>query len=400
MKALILGGSGIQGAAVAKDMVKQESVTEVVIAARRKEALEATASWIKSEKLKTDRVDVSDKNGLVKLIEAGKFDVVVSSVPWRVAIPPLEASIDAGVNLLDFGLYQNLEFDEKISTFDENAKNRGITVVPSCGVAPGLTNMLAGFGASKLDKVDKIHIFVGGIPEEPKPPLGYKTVWSLEGVWTEYSGKCRIIRDGKMDEVDAASGLEFIDFPKVGKMQAFYTDGIGTLLHSYKDTFLKGVQEIYEKTLRWPGHIEKIHTLRECFLLDTEAIKVGEVEISPRRFLTTLLNPELKLGGDERDLTVLRVDVIGKKEGSEAKYTFYMADYRDMETGVLSMARTTGYTGSIIAQMMCEGKIKEKGIVMPEKLGADEEIFGEMLREYSKRNIIIEEEHQFRRKLA
>ena len=400
MKALILGGSGIQGAAVAQDMVKKESVTEVVIAARRKEALEATASRLKNEKLKTRCVDVSDKDGLVKLINKGGFDVVVSSVPWRVAIPPLEASIEAGVNLLDFGLYQNLAFDENISKFDENAKNRGATVVPSCGVAPGLTNMLAGHGASKLDKVNKIHIFVGGIPEKPLPPLGYKTVWSLEGVWTEYSGKCRIIRDGKMDEVDAASEIEFIDFPKVGRLQAFYTDGIGTLLHSYKEPLLKGVKEVYEKTLRWPGHIEKIYTLRECLLLDIEPIKVKGVEISPRRFLTTLLNPLLKLGEEERDMTVLRVDVIGSKEGSDAEYTFYMADYRDMKTGVLSMARTTGYTGSIVAQMMYEGKIKEKGIVMPEKLGADQAIFKEILREYAKRNIAIEEEHKFRRALS
>ena len=400
MKALILGGSGIQGAAVAQDMVKKDSVTEVVIAARRKEALEATASWVKSEKLKTKCVDVSDKDGLVKLIKEGGFDVVVSSVPWRVAIPPLEASIEAGVNLLDFGLYQNLAFDENISKFDKNAKNRGVTVVPSCGVAPGLTNMLTGYGASKLDKVDKIHIFVGGIPERPQPPLGYKTVWSLEGVWTEYSGKCRIIRDGKMDEVDAASELEFIDFPRVGKLQAFYTDGIGTLLHSYKEPFLKGVQEVYEKTLRWPGHIEKIYTLRECLLLDIEPIKVKGVEISPRRFLTTLLNPVLKLGEDERDMTVLRVDVIGSKGGSDAEYTFHMADYRDMKTGVLSMARTTGYTGSIVAQMMYEGKIKEKGIVMPEKLGADQEVFKEILREYEKRNITIEEKRKLLRTLS
>jgi lysine 6-dehydrogenase len=400
MKALILGGSGIQGAAVAQDMVKKDSVTEVVIAARRKEALEATASRLKNEKLKTRCVDVSDKDGLVKLIKKGGFDVVVSSVPWRVAIPPLEASIEAGVNLLDFGLYQNLAFDENISKFDENAKNRGVTVVPSCGVAPGLTNMLAGHGASKLDKVDKIHIFVGGIPEKPLPPLGYKTVWSLEGVWTEYSGKCRIIRDGKMDEVDAASEIEFIDFPKIGRLQAFYTDGIGTLLHSYKEPLLKGVKEVYEKTLRWPGHIEKIYTLRECLLLDIEPIKVKGVEISPRRFLTTLLNPVLKLGEEERDMTVLRVDVIGSKEGSDAEYTFYMADYRDTKTGVLSMARTTGYTGSIVAQMMYEGKIKEKGIVMPEELGADQEVFKEILREYAKRNITIEEEHKFRRALS
>jgi lysine 6-dehydrogenase len=391
LKALILGGAGIQGSAVAYDMVKK-GVSEVVIASRGKDALDAAASWIKSEKLKTMRIDVSDKDRLVEVIEDGGFDFVVSAVPWRVSIPPLEASLEAGVDFLDFGLYQNLAFDEKIAEFDEKAKDAGVTVVPSCGVAPGLTNMLAGCGASRLDEAERAVIMVGGIPENPQPPLGYKTVWSLEGVWTEYIGKCRIIRDSGMTEVDAASDLEYIDFPEVGRLQAFYTDGIGTLLHSYREPYMKGVSEVYEKTLRWPGHIEKIYALRECSLLDTEPIEVKGVEVSPREFLTTLLNPMLKLGEDERDMTVLRVEVSGRKAGREAKHSFHMVDYRDMEAGVLSMARTTGYTGSIVAQMVHGGKVKEKGIVFPEKLGADEGIFKQILEEYSKRNINVIEE--------
>ncbi len=391
MKALILGGAGIQGSAVAYDMVKK-GVSEVVIASRGKEALDATASWIKSEKLKTMRIDVSDKDRLVEVIEDGGFDFVVSAVPWMVSIPPLEVSLEAGVDFLDFGLYQNLAFDEKIAEFDEKAKDAGVTVVPSCGVAPGLTNMLAGCGASRLDEAERAVIMVGGIPENPQPPLGYKTVWSLEGVWTEYIGKCRIIRDSGMTEVDAASDLEYIDFPEVGRLQAFYTDGIGTLLHSFREPYMKGVSEVYEKTLRWPGHIEKIYALRECSLLDTEPIEVKGVEVSPREFLTTLLNPMLKLGEDERDMTVLRVEVSGRKGGREAKHSFRMVDYRNMETGVLSMARTTGYTGSIVAQMVHGGKVKEKGIVFPEKLGADEGIFKQILEEYSKRNINVIEE--------
>jgi len=399
MKVLILGGSGIQGSAVAEDMMKKENVTDVVIAARNKKALELVSSWIKSEKLKIECIDVSNKESLVKLIKKGGFDVVVSSVPWRVAITPLEASIEAGVNFLDFGLYQNLAFDENISKFDESAKNAGVTVVPSCGVAPGLSNMLAGYGASKLDKVDKIHIFVGGIPERPQPPLSYKTVWSLEGVWTEYTGKCRIIKDGRITEVEAASGLETLEFPGIGKLEAAYTDGLGTLLHVYKAPILKGVEEAYEKTLRYPGHYEKIKTLRECGLLDAKPIEVDGVEVSPRKFLTALLYPKLKLGKDERDMTVLRVEVIGKKGDNEAQYTFDLIDYRDEKTGILSMARTTGYTGSIIAQLIYEGKIKEKGIVVPEKLGANKELFKEILKEYSKRDIRIKEEFRVRRSL-
>lgn len=394
MKVLILGGSGTQGSAVAEDMVKKKDVTEVVIAARRREALGHIVSWLKSVKLKTVSIDVSDKESLVKLIREGEFDVVVSAVPWRFTVTPLEASIEAGVNFLDFGLYQNLAFDENYTMFDDSTRNAGIIVVPSCGLAPGLTNMLAGHGASKLDKVNKIHIYVGGIPEKPQPPFGYKTVWSLEGVLTEYVGKCRIIQDGGLVEVEAISGLETIEFPGIGKLEAAYTDGLGTLLHAYRTPILKGVQEAYEKTLRYPGHYDKIKTLRECGLLDTKPIKVDDVKISPRKFLTSLLSPKLRLGKDEKDLSVLMVKVIGIKNGNEVQYMFQLIDYRDMETGVLSMAKTTGYTGSIVAQLMYEGKIKEKGIVMPEELGANEELFREILREYSKRNITIKEEYR------
>ena len=394
MKVLILGGSGTQGSAVAEDMVKKKDVTEVVIAARRREALGHIVSWLKSVKLKTVSIDVRDKESLVKLIREGEFDVVVSAVPWRFTVTPLEASIEAGVNFLDFGLYQNLAFDENYTMFDDSTRNAGIIVVPSCGLAPGLTNMLAGHGASKLDKVNKIHIYVGGIPEKPQPPFGYKTVWSLEGVLTEYVGKCRIIQDGGLVEVEAISGLETIEFPGIGKLEAAYTDGLGTLLHAYRTPILKGVQEAYEKTLRYPGHYDKIKTLRECGLLDTKPIKVDDVKISPRKFLTSLLSPKFRLGKDEKDLSVLMVKVIGIKNGNEVQYMFQLIDYRDMETGVLSMAKTTGYTGSIVAQLMYEGKIKEKGIVMPEELGANEELFREILREYSKRNITIKEEYR------
>ncbi len=391
MRVLILGASGMQGRAVAYDLVRNDRIESVILAGIDRYPLDKTARWLNSDKSQVEVVDASTKFDTFKLIERVRPSVVVCSVPWKYTLPPLDAAIEAGVDFVDFGLYQNVVFDNRIDMYNHRAKEAKVTIVPSCGLAPGMTNMLAAYGISYMDNAERVEVYVGGIPEKPEPPLQYKAVWSIEGVWTQFMEDCRVIQGGKPAKVEATTGKVELHFAGLGDFEAAYTDGLGTMLHAYKETEMKGVKEVFEKTIRWPGHYDKIRTFKECGLLDTVPIEVEGCTISPRAFLTKLLEPLLKMGDKERDMSLLRVKTFGKKDGQDIQKSYEMVDYRDNKTGILSMARTTGFTGAIIVDMIASGKITDKGVVMPEKLGANQAVFQEMIAEYKKRNILIRE---------
>jgi len=377
LKALVLG-VGLMGVAAAKDLIN--SGVKVAVGERRKESLSLCMGKLKSPRLETFEVDAGNRYSLIKLLRRGNFDMVVNALPEKISAQVVEAEIDAGVNVVD------LAFVDEHMGLRNKAKNKEVTVIPGCGVAPGLSNMLAGYGASKVDSVDKVHIFCGGLPQEPSPPLGYKVLFTLESVWDEYVTRARIVVNDKIRETDALTGLELVDFPSVGKFEGFYTDGLSTLLYTFKENEkFRHVKEMFEKTLRYSGHAEKIRTLIECGLLDTKSIQIGAVKVAPREFLTALLTPKLELE-EEKDLLVMRVEVVGDNECKH--YIFDLVDYYDKVGGVTSMARTTAYTASIVAQLIGRGKIDEKGIVTPEELGM-RDTFRFILEQLLKRDIKI-----------
>jgi len=392
-KFLILG-SGLMGRAVAEDLIGQEDVFEVFLNDIDKRKLEESLSWLrkigaKTEKIRTEELSVKEKDRLVKFIKENEFDAVINALPHELSVPALEAVVEAGVSAVD------LAFEEDQLKLDSPARERGITIIPGCGVDPGLTNMLAGYGAAMLDKVKGIYTKCGGLPQKPLPPLEYRVLFRLESVWLEYTKPARQIKNGKLITIEPLSGVEIIEFPGIGKLECFNT-GITSLALTFKDV----VEELEEKTIRYPGHAEKIKVLKECELLDTDPIEINGVKIAPREFLTKLLAPKLALKEDEKDLTVLRVDVIGIKGEDEVQHTFELVDYYDEKKGMTSMARTTGYTASIIAQLLARGKIKEKGIVLPEKLGMNKNLFEEILVELGRRGIHIKHISKIVRKLS
>ncbi len=391
MKVIVLGGSGAQGKAVAFDLAQNENVEQIVLADLNKSALDHVAGWINSPKCKTTVVDCSKEHEVTQLIESENAGAIVCSVPWQITLPPLNAAIKCGVNFVDFGLYHNKEFDNKFEEYDKKAKKAGTVIIPSCGLAPGITNMLAAYGVSKLDSAHTVEVFDGGNPEKPEPPLFYKTVWSIEGVWAQFTGSCWIIKDGIPTTIEAVSGLEKLEFEGLGNFEVAYTECLGTMLHAYKHPVMKGVKNAFGKTIRWPGHYEKIKTLKECGFLDDEPITCNGGKISPRKFLTALLEPLLRMEAEQRDMTLVRVNSCGFLNGEETTYSFELIDYKDLETGLLSMARTTGFTGSILVDLIGKKKIKEPGIIMPEQIGGDSTLFKLMIEEYRKRNILIKE---------
>jgi len=384
MKIMVLG-AGMMGTAAAKDLVKSDTVSEVVLASKFKREIEEAASKIKSTKISTTLVDATDAASLSKLLKHEDVDVVINALPHGVSFYALKTEVNERVNVVD------LAFEDEYMTLNKVARENDIIVVPGCGVAPGLSNMLVGYAASKLEEARMVKIMVGGLPQKPKPPLEYRIVFNLESVWQEYTEKVRIVRNGKVVEVEALSGLEEIFIPGIGELECFYTDGLASLIFTYKEIEpLRNVEEMCEKTIRYPGHAQKIKTLIECGLLDTEPIEIKSVKISPREFLIKLLTPKLQLG-EEKDLTVMKIKIVGKTGGENVEYVYDLIDYYDEKERVTSMARTTAYTASIIAQLIGRKEIKERGIVPPEKIGLNQTVFQAVLNELAKRNIKIEE---------
>jgi lysine 6-dehydrogenase len=215
--------------------------------------------------------------------------------------------------------------------------------------------------AEEMDKVHEVHIKVGGIPERPKPPLNYRIVFSFEAVLEEYLRKARIIKKGKVTDVPPLTGLEKVTFPPpVGACECFYTDGLSTLVQT-----LNGVREMDEKTIRSPGHVAQIKTLIECGLLESDPVSFGGKFIVPRKFVGKILSDRISLG-EEKDLTLLRVDVTGKVNDGAVQHRYEMIDHYDARRKMTSMARTTGFPCSIAAQMLGKGQVARKGLVPPE----------------------------------
>ena len=375
MKVLVLG-CGMMGAAIALDMVKSDEVSKVVVADHDSTKAKNVVAQLKSDKVSSRLTDVRDIQPTKKLMKG--FDVAVCALPEGLNVFPSRAAIGAGVHLVD------LAYGQELAKLDAAAKRAGVTILVDCGVAPGITNILAAYGASLMDEVDDIEIVCGGLPQKPVPPLRYRIVWSTWGLVNMYCGKARIVRDGKVVEVDAMSDLEIIRFPGFGKLEAFTTDGLSTLLVTMKGK----VKNMVEKTARYPGHAEKILAMRDSGLFSTEPVEIGGMKVVPRKVAVAVLDKALRIG-DEKDVTVLRVDVVGKKDAKGVRRSFVMVDRFDEEQGVTSMARTTGYTAAIVARMVARGEIDERGVVPPET--AVVKVFKRFRSELEDRGIVVKE---------
>jgi len=323
-------------------------------------------------------IDTSNQGGLRD--EIGGHDLALGALPGDYGYAALKAAVEVGVDMLDVSFTP-----EDPMQLDGAAKENGVTVVPDCGVAPGLSNVLVGYGASRLDAVEKAHVMVGGIPEKPVPPLGYTVTWSAEGLVDEYVRDVHIIEGGETVVVPALSGLEEVEFPGVGTLEAFYTDGLRTLAESLPD-----VDEMWEKTLRYPGHVEKVRLLRDLGFFSDEPVKVRGRPVSPRLATARLLERSLWMP-EVGDLLAMQITVQGKAAGERRGYVFRVLDRYDHEGGVSAMARTTGYTAAIVAGMLAEGEIGETGVVPPERLGMNQAFTRSLLSELRKRGVRVEE---------
>lgn len=351
---IVIIGSGLMGSAAAKYLVARKEVKAVQLVDKDKTKLKQTTKFAKSRKLTSLLLDASDKASIAEAVKG--FDAAVIALPHAASFRADEATIDAGVDTVD------LVFEDVQMKLHSKCLKAGMTLIPGCGVAPGMAQVLAGEGARQLTTVDEIHILVGGLPQTPRPPLNYRIVFSFESVLGMYARHARVVRNWKVKTTTALSEVESVSFPEpYGDMEAFLTDGIATLLYSMKGR----AKIIDEKTIRYPGHAEQITTFMESGLVSTKPVRFNGTKIVPRKFLSSILGPRLLLG-KEKDVTLLRVTVSGTKNGSASKYEYEMIDYYDEAEHTTSMARTTAYTGAIAAMMLADGRITKKGILPPE----------------------------------
>ncbi|MEO8167359.1 MAG: saccharopine dehydrogenase C-terminal domain-containing protein [bacterium] len=369
-------GAGMMGSAAAYDLATRNPNDEVVIADINIQHAKNTASSI-GPNVTAIRVDVNNQRELVKTIEGS--NAVISAVTYSVNYQMTRAAIEAGVNMCDLG--GNNEIVERQLTLDAAAKEKGITIVPNCGLAPGLINILAMQGTHEFEELRSIHLRVGGLPQNPRPPLYYQIVFSVEGLINEYVEKATVIHDGTVQQIEPMSGLEDIEFPpRFGSLEAFNTSGgLSTLTE-----LLNGkVKELDYKTIRYKGHCEKFKTLLELGFATSEPMMVGGSVKTNREFFAELLRKKLDHG--DKDVVLARATISGRTATSEKTLVYEFVDYYDETTKMTAMMRTTAFPTSIVAQMLAHGVIRERGVMVPELCVPGET----MIEELGKRNLKI-----------
>jgi len=377
MKIIVLGCGNI-GSVAAKDLAESLPSAEIVISDVNKIRAKEAVSEIGRDNVSWVQVDASDHGELVSTLK--KFDLAVGALPGSMGYQACKASIAARVDMVDVSY-----MPEDVMTLNKDALEADVCVVPDCGMSPGLGSVLVGRAVNRLDQVESVHMLNGGLPEKPVPPLGYVITWSVKDLIDMYSRKVNIVKEGKKIQVEAMSGLEEIAFPNVGRLEAFYTDGLRTLLHTVKDA-----KDMWEKSLRYPGHVEKIKLLKTLGFFDDKPIEVENAKIPPREVAAILLEEKLKRPGIP-DIVAMLVEVGGLEGGKGVVYVYQMLDRYDKKRKVTAMARTTAYTTSVTAQLLANKATEEKGVIPPEKLGMNEKLYNKFMSMIKKRGITVKE---------
>lgn len=358
MKLLVIG-SGMMGSAAAYDMARCVRVEEITLAdadkRRAKDAAVRINKLTRSKKVHAVSLEAASHRAVTRLMS--KHDGALSAVPYFYNLELARAAIDARCHFADLGGNNTVVRQEL--ALDKKAASRKISIAPDCGLSPGMASILGGDLVRRMGgKVDALKLYVGGLPQKPRPPFNYQLVFSVEGLINEYAEPARILRRGKMQIIEPLTEIERFKIPDFPELEAFHTSG-GT--STMPETFAGKVGECFEKTLRYPGHVAIIRALYDLGLFSQQKRKVGKAEITPRQ-LTSQLFLE-KFAGDSPDVTVMRIEA--HRDGKVAAFT--MIDKFDAKTKMTSMMRTTAWPASVVLQMMVSGEIEKRGAVLQER---------------------------------
>jgi len=362
-------GAGMVGRTIALDLAKVFEVTSFDLSQQNLLSLKN-----KENKIHTVVADLSRYDNYSNLLEG--FDLVITAVPGFMGFDTLKAAIACGKNIVDISF-----FPEDALSLNELAIQQNVTVITDCGVAPGMSNFIIG-RYNELMKIDSFECYVGGLPQYRKPPFEYKAPFSPIDVIEEYTRPARMVENGEIVIKPALSEKELIDFggidASVGILEAFNTDGLRSLIHT-----MGHIPNLKEKTLRYPGHIELIETMKRIGLFSEMPVRVKDQQIRPIDFSTAMLLEDWKLGEDEPELTIMQVTV----RGNGKAITYSMIDRYDTETGTSSMSRTTGYTCTAAANLILNGHFNKKGVFPPELVGSDANCFNFVLQYLADRKV-------------
>ncbi len=363
---IILIGAGMMGQAIAHYIASHDDVAEIIVADRELSRAERIAQRLRDTRIVPRRLDVSAPGAVREAMQGS--DVAISAVPYFFNLNLARAAVESGVSFCDLGGNNRIVAGEL--ALDEQAREAGVTIIPDCGLAPGLVNILAAAAVEDLDTAESVSIRVGGLPQHPRPPLGYQIVFSPHGLINEYMEPSTVLRDGEIVTVPSLTECEEISFPSpYDRLEAFHTSGGSSTL---SQTLHGRVRNLEYKTIRYPGHLEKIRAMADLGFFDNEPQQIDGVDVVPRSLAVHLLREHLSF--DEPDVILLRVSARGTSAGTPREIRYEMIDNYDESTGLSAMMRTTGFPIAQIALMIARGEITARGAI-PQETCVPAEVF-------------------------
>jgi saccharopine dehydrogenase-like NADP-dependent oxidoreductase len=368
MKKVVVLGAGLVGKAMAIDFSKYFDVTAI-------DMNESALSELNSKGIKTHKADISNRTILTSLIR--QVDLVVGAVPGFMGFETCKTVIEAGKNMVDISFFPEDPFE-----LDELAREKNVTIVTDCGVAPGMGNIILGYHNQKI-KINSYECLVGGLPVVREWPFEYKAVFSPIDVIEEYTRPARYVQNGQVIVKEALSDTELVHFDEVGTLESWNSDGLRSLIKT-----MVHIPDMIEKTLRYPGCVEYLRVLRAAGFFSYEEIEVNGVPVRPIDLTAKLLFPKWKLKPGEEEFTVMRIRIAGEEKGQQRLIQYHLYDRTEKSSGTLSMARTTGYTCTATVHLILEGRYDRKGISPPEYLGEKESNFQFIVNYLKDRGVI------------
>ena len=359
MKIAVLGGLGMQGRAAVHDLAGSEAVEAIICADNRLDAIDDMADL---PKVAITELDATSPDRLQALL--GQVDAAIDLLPRQFGPAVCRAAIQAGTHVV------NTNYAYDIADLDQAARTAGVAIMPECGLDPGIDLVLYGLAREKFTELHLVNSYCGGLPEAraANNPLKYKVSWNWEGVLCSSKRDARMILDGQVVDIPGAMQhdpvhVHAVDFPGLGKLEAipngnavFFTDLLGVT---------ETIRETGRYALRWPGWSAFWHPLKQLGLLNETPVPGMPQEITPYRMMVDLLGPQLQYGDDEKDLVVMLNVFEGLVGETPMRMTTELLIERDLDTGLMAMAKGVGFPASIVAQMLVRNEITARGVLTP-----------------------------------